>query len=304
MGAYLQVDRWDRAIADIATRQHGVVSHAQLLGIGLGRGAIRHRVEAGRLHRLHRGVYSVGHRVVSERGTWMAAVLAGGSRAVLSHRDAAALWGLRPNSRRRSEISVPGARHQLEAIQFHCGHLQEDEQTVVDGIPLTTVPRTLLDLATVLAPRYVERAIDEAEFRRLTDPLSLHDLLARYPRRRGSGVIRAILATHYVGSGLTRSELEDLFLAFLDRYGLPRPEVNVALWLGDRWIEADCVWRGKRVIVELDGRAAHDTAAAYEDDRARDRAATVAGWRTVRVTWAQLHGHEDALATDLRALLA
>jgi hypothetical protein len=179
----------------------------------------------------------------------MAVALAGGSRAVLSHRDAAALWELRQNTRRRTEITVPGARHQLETIQFHCGRLPEDEWTVVDTIPVTTVPRTLLDLASVVAPRQV------------------------------------------------------LFLAFLSKYRLPRPEVNAALRVGDRWIEADCLWRAKRVIVELDGRAAHDTAAAYEDDRARDRAATAAGWRVVRVTWRQLHDDPDELAADLRVLL-
>src|SRR4051794_35453943 len=194
MGAYLQTHSWDAAIAGVADRQHGVVSHAQLIGIGLGRGAVRTRLAAGRLHPVHRGVYSVSHRLLTQRGQWMAAVLAAGEGAILSHRSAAALWGLRPDSRPRVDVTVAASRRQRCGIRFHFAYPPSDETTVVHGIATTTVPRTLFDLAAVVAPHRVERAINEAEVQRLTDELSLDDLLERYPRRAGSGVIRRILA--------------------------------------------------------------------------------------------------------------
>lgn len=156
----------------------------------------------------------------------------------------------------------------------------------------------------VLRPRQVERAVQEAEARRLADVLSLEDLLVRHPRRRGNATIRTILADYALGAGITRSELEGRFLAFLEAAHLPAPQVNVALRIGDRWIEADCLWRRRRLVAELDGHAWHRSAAAYERDRARDRALSAAGWRVVRITWRQLHRDGEALAADLRALLA
>jgi hypothetical protein len=173
----------------------------------------------------------------------------------------------------------------------------------VRGIRVTTVPRTLFDLAAVLPAHQVERAINEAEFRRLTNPLSLGDLVDRYRRRRGVPMIRAILARVRAGAQITRSDLEARFLAFLDGVGLPRPETNAHLMVGGSWIECDCVWRDRRVIVELDGRATHDTAAAFERDRTRDRKLAARGWRHARITWRQLQDEPEALASDLRAIL-
>ena len=180
--------------------------------------------------------------------------------------------------------------------------LPDDEVTVVEGIPATTVPRTLLDLAVVVGRREVERAINEAEVRRLADPLSLPDLLRRYPRRRGSATIRAILAAGR--TALTRSELEDRFLALVDAAGLPPPEVNAMLELGDGWIEVDCLWRSRRLVVELDGHATHSTRAAFEGDRSRDRMLLTAGWRVVRITWRHLRDRPTVIAADLWSLLS
>jgi very-short-patch-repair endonuclease len=282
-----------------------VVSRAQLIELGLSARAIGHRIECGRLHPIHRGVYAVGHLAVSLRGRWMAAVLAGGEEAVLSHRSAAALWGMRRWGGGRVEVTVPRSHgRSRRGIQWHRGALPADEITVEDGIPVTTVPRTIFDLAGVRPRREVERAIEEAEFRRLTDPLSLHDLLARYPRRRGSRTIREILAVGRIGEGITRSDLEELFVAFVERTGLPRPQFNVPLEVGGLFVEPDCLWRRERVIVELDSRRAHATAAAFESDRARDRRLQAAGWHVVRVTWRQLHDQPAAIAEDLRRLLA
>lgn len=234
----------------------------------------------------------------------MAAVLASGRNAVLSHRAAAALWGLRPPTGARIDVTLPRRVRPGTGITLHRRSLPADEVTVLRAIPVTTVPRTLLDLATVLDKRQVERTMEEAERRRLDDPLSLRDLLTRYPGRRGTATIRAILETASLGITITRSELEERFLAFLRARSLPSPELNVPLELcPGQWIEADCVWRAQRLIVELDGHATHRTAAAYERDRARDRALNAAGWRVVRVTWRQLHSAPGRLEADLRTLL-
>lgn len=296
--------RGDRLIGKLAERQHEVVARAQLLDLGVGSRAIENRLAEGRLHRVHRGVYAVGHRLLSAEGLWMAAVLVGGRDAVLSHRSAAALWGMRPSAHALAEVTVPCRRHARPRVKLHRASLPRDEVTVLRGIPVTTAPRTLLDLAAVLERRQVERAVHEAEVLRLVDLLSLEDLVARYPRRRGTAMIRAILAAGRIGSTITRSELEDRFLDFLDRAGLQRPEVNAGLQLRDDWIEADCVWHAQRLVVELDGHAVHGTRRAFERDRERDRTLQANGWQVVRITWRQLHDDPGALAADLRGLLA
>jgi Protein of unknown function (DUF559) len=234
----------------------------------------------------------------------MAAVLAAGPNAVLSHRSAAALWGIRPVPGGRVEVTLPRALRSRPGLKVHRALLADDERTAARAIPVTTPPRTLLDLAAILDLRSLRRAVDEAEVLRLSDTLSLDALLTRHPRRRGTRALREILAAGRLRASITRSELEDRFLAFLDGVGLPRPEVNVPLRLSGRWIEADCVWRRQRVIVELDGHASHATGAAFERDRARDRILQAAGWRVVRITWRQLHEEADALASDLGKLLS
>jgi hypothetical protein len=231
----------------------------------------------------------------------MAAVLAAGVGAVLSHRSAAALWKMLRSE--WLEVSVRRCRRKLPGIHVHQSVPSSDELTLVNGIPVTTVPRTLFDLAAVLPRSQVARATHEADFQRLRSSLTLADLLARYPRRRGSATIKAILAGREFGAAVTRSELESRFLDFARAEGIPRPEVNAHLLAGGQWLECDCVWRSKRVVVELDGRAAHATTAAFERDRARDRALNAEGWRTVRITWRQLHDERRAIAADLMKML-
>jgi hypothetical protein len=303
MGGKLRSGQLDRAVAVLAKRQHGVVARRQLVALGLGQDAIDHRLRCGRLHHLHRGIYAVGHPVLSAAGRWMAAVLACGDGAVLSHRSAAALWEIRPSSAPRIDVTVPRHLHARPGIHPHHGRLPPDEVTTHRGIPVTTPPRTLLDLATVLDPRRVERAVQEAEVQRLSDSLSLEDLLTRYPRRPGRATLMAILNSAALGATTTRSELEDRFLTFLDAALLPRPCVNATVELHTGSVEVDCLWERQRVIAELDGHASHGTTAAYERDRARDRALSAAGWRVVRITWRQLHDDGAAVARDLDALL-
>ena len=232
----------------------------------------------------------------------MAAVLLGGPGAVLSHRSAGSHWGIAPSQASSADVTAAGQRRPRVGVRFHCSRLPPDEVTIEDGIPVTTVPRTLFDLAAVLAPGRLARAVKEVEMRRLWDALSLEDLLARHPRRPGAAALRVVLAAP--GSGITRSDLEDLFLGFLDSAGLPRPVTNVWLRVDGTWFEVDCAWHGQRLIVELDGRAPHGTSHAFEHDRNRDRRLVAAGWRVMRITWRQLHEEPEAVRRDLRAALA
>lgn len=233
----------------------------------------------------------------------MAGVLAAGAGAVLSHRSAAALWELTAAGSRAIDVIAPRKLCQRSGLILHYCLLADDEITVRDGIPVTTVARTLLDLAGVLPRRRLERAVNEAEFRRYGDGTSLPSLIERHRGARGIGALRACLQQGDLGSTVTRSELEDRFLSLIEKSGLPRPEVNAPLAVGQTWIEADFVWRASRLSVELDGRAAHATRRAFERDRDRDRRLQVAGWRVVRVTWRQLEDSPASLTRDLRELL-
>lgn len=254
---------------------------------------------SGRLRPIYRGVYGVGHGVLSREGHWMAAVLATGPEAVLSHRSAAALWGLRPTARARVDVTTGRVLRARPGIHPHRVVLAADEVTTTDGIPTTTVPRTLLDLASVLRPHAVERAIDQAEVLRLADDLSLDELLARHPGARGAKALRGILAITDLGATVTRSELEARFITFLDEAVLPRPNVNTVI----EGMEVDFAWPEHRLIAELDGFAFHATRRAFEQDRARDRRLQAHGWRVIRITWRQLHDDPQQLGDELAALL-
>ncbi len=293
----------DCAVAAIAARQHGVVTRAQLRAQGLGRGAIEHRLATGRLHLIHRGVYAVGHPKLTREGLWIAGVFGAGKGAALSHRSAAGLWDLPVPGPGAVEVTVPIWRSPGSGILAHESQLPADEIVQHKGIPVTVVPRTLLDVAAVVPSPVFPRAFREAEVRRLVTPQQLAQILEKYPGRRGNNKLRKLLDDVGFGTGVTRSELEVLFTRFLHRHRLPATRRNVHMQVGGIELEADCVWSESRVIVELDGRAFHETATAFERDRARDRALAAHGWTTVRVTWRQLHRDELQLARDLRGLL-
>lgn len=292
----------DSVIAAYAGERHGVVSHRELIGFGLKRRAIAYRLERGRLHEIHRGVYAVGHRVITTDGARRAAVLAGGPRAAVSHGSAGAMAGFRADSRALVEISVPSWRRDRPGIRQHQAVLAADEVTVIHHIPVTTVGRTLLDLAAVLPRDHLERAIKEAEYLRVFDRNEIERLLARYPRRHGTRALRQILDIG-VDMRETKSEMEEKFITFLTGAVLPQPETNQWLELNGTTIQVDCLWRRQRVALELDGRQAHATRAAFENDRRRDRILSVAGYRPIRVTWRQLRGERAELEADLRSLL-
>jgi hypothetical protein len=293
--------RTDRLLADLAAQQHGVVERQQLLALGIRRGSIEARLDRRQLHPIHRGVYAVGHELVSLEGGWMAAVLASGRGSFLSHRSAGRLWRLLPQHASLPEVTRPGGWRASPGIRTHRSQLRNDETDLVLGIPVTSLSRTLLDLAAVLSWSKLEHALNEAERLRLTDRVSLPELLRRHPGRRGIAKLRVILADPL--AGVVRSELEARFRSLVTAWGLPRPEVNVLVPAQGRVHEVDCLWRSERLIVELDGRAFHDTSAAFHLDRERDRRLAAAGWRVVRLTWRQLHDDAAAVAADLRGLL-
>jgi very-short-patch-repair endonuclease len=260
-------------------------------------------MERGVLHVVHRGVYAPGHCLLTAEGRWMAAVLVCGSGAVLSHRSAGRLWRVLPSAAGWTEVTMPEGWRPRPGITRHRSLLPADETAVVDGIPVTSVSRTLLDLAAVLSRRQLERALNEAEVLELTDRLSLPDLLERYPRRRGSAALRALLGDGEALRGITRSELEERFVSFIDAHGLPRPRLNADLAVRGRFFEVDCLWHEQRLIVELDGRASHGTGRAFERDRERDRLLLAEGWRVIRITWRQLRDDAPGVLADLRRLL-
>jgi very-short-patch-repair endonuclease len=294
---------WEQAIADLARQQHGVVSRAQLLEFGMGSRAIEGRIERGGLYRLHGGVYKVGYRRITRKGRWMAAVLASGSGACLSHRSAGRLWRLIPSAGERVEvICPPDHRARRRGIVAHEAVVADDERQVVDGIPVTSPFRTIFDLAAVLDMRGLERAQHEAEVRGLRDRVSLPMLLDRYPGRRGTRKLREVLGAKRP-VGVTRNEFEEAFLALVDAHGLPRPRMNADLAIRGRFFEIDALWEQERVVLELDGRSIHATPRNFESDRLRDRILIAEGWRTMRVTWRQLQEEPEAIAADLQLAL-
>lgn len=282
----------DGRIRALASRQHGVVSYGQLTRLGLSAEQIQHRLKTGFLARIHRGVYSVGHHALSPEGRWMAALLAVGDRAVLSHRSAGALWGIADDGG-RPEVTVPRSSRRSGEIAAHRATVADDEQQGVGRIRVTTPSRTLLDLAAVLPLRQLERAHREAHVLGL--PLELELLLSRHPGRRGTRNLRRLL-----GDPIPKSRLERRFRALLRKRRLRLPDdINVDM----PWGEADCVWWRERICVELDGYGTHRTRAQFERDRTRDRQAAGLGWLVIRVTWRQLKDEPAAVARDLRATL-
>jgi len=248
---------------------------------------VQRRLENGRLVTLHRGVYAVGHRRLRREGFWLAAVLAAGPGAVLSHREAAALHGLRPADRSTVDVTV-AARRRLPGVLVHrVERLVSGDVTVVGAIPVTTVARTLVDLAEVVPPQALRKALEEAERSRRLDVRAIEEVLRRTRGRNGRGrerIGRALRELARAGTTLTRSELENQFLALLEAHNLPRPSANA--WA--EHMEVDAVWPAARLAVELDGWNAHKTRDAFQRDRTRSNDLQGAGWTILRFTHADV----------------
>jgi very-short-patch-repair endonuclease len=268
--------RLDVSIAKIAGRQHGVITTGQLEAAGVLSSGISDRARAGRLHRLHRGVYAVGHPNIGNEGRWIAAVLACGDGAVLSHRSAAALWRIGPIA---PVIEVTTAsdsgRATRKGIRLHRSRtLSPADLTRRAGIPVTKPARTLADLRRILPSKQFARALREAEY-------------LRFPIGDAFSPDR------------TRTDLEGMFLALARRHRLPQPEVNVPV---DGYL-VDFLWQPQCLIVEVDGWESHRTRSAFEEDRARDARLTVLGYQVLRYTWRQVEDDASAVAQTVRELL-
>jgi very-short-patch-repair endonuclease len=325
----------DRAILSIASRQHGVVTRAQLAAAGIPMGVVERRLALKKLRRLYRGVYLAApiesahartlaavlacgavtddggdlrsHRDVGEsesNGTvarFHATTTVGEAHAVGSHWSALRLFGLVRSGLDPASsvnVTVAGRDPRRPGIRIHrVPSLPPNEITSVDGVPVTTAARTLLDLSGGLSARDLERLVIEALGSRLTTKAELVELLARYPHRRGAATLRMVLGAD--NPGLARSEAERLFRTFVREGGLPEPEVNVVIG----GFEVDFLWRDQRLIVEVDGAAYHSTSDRFETDRRRDRTLVAAGYRVIRVTWWQIKHERIALAVQLARAL-
>jgi hypothetical protein len=291
-------------IGRLAERQHGVVALRQLQLLGLSKSAVSRRARGGRFHRIHRGVYAVGHPKLTGYGHWMAAVLACGPRAVLSHRSTAGLWGVRPDNRRKSDVSVPSpSARTKQAIEIHRSvTLTADDVTTVEGIPCTTLARTLVDLGDVVNRRAVERAVEQAEVLRLFDLHEAQRAMERAGPRRGTGLLSSVLED-LNGPTLTASHLEEAFLALCRAAALPTPEVNAWMTLPDgSAIKVDFLWRSERLAVETDGHPFHRTRQSRERDTKRDQLLRLAGFEPVRFTGRQVALEKEWVTHTLLAL--
>jgi very-short-patch-repair endonuclease len=269
-----------------------------LTALGIGRRTIDRWVQAGRLGQIRRGVYVVGSGPITQRSRWMAGVLACGKGAVLSHRSAAALWGLMRPGRGPVEVTSSHGRSRGSLV-VHRAAVEVGERTQIQRIPVTTIARTLLDLAEVVDEQRLRSAFEEADRLRLLEIGAVARLCARRRGRRGLRHLRPLIAAA-IEPAATASALEDLFAAFCRDHRLPPPITNV-LVLG---LEVDTLWPRQRLIVEMDGFAFHRHRAAFERDRARDAELMAAGYRVVRLTHRRIHAEPEAVAAQLRRLLA
>jgi predicted transcriptional regulator of viral defense system len=289
-------DRGDtEAIAKLATHQHGVISHAQLSAAGIGRSRIARWVASARLHPVHPEVFALGHAALSLDGRLVAAVLYGGDQAVLSHTTAAWMWSLIDAVPTRIHLTTPGRRSSLPGVRVH--RTRELSATSCRGLPVTPVARTLVDLAGMVRFSDLRRALAEADYRGLLEPAEIGSVLKK--GRRGSRALRAALDVHLPQLAETLSVLEERFLELCELAGVPTPEINARV--GGMMVDA--LWRDERLVVELDGAAAHGGWAQVSRDRQRDLTLRRLGFRVLRYTWHQVTATPTEVAADLHGQL-
>jgi very-short-patch-repair endonuclease len=273
------------------------VSRRQMRDLGASDEWIDRRVAMGWLVHVFRGVYGIGHPPRTRRGWYVAALLAGGERSVLSHTTAAAVHQLTKGGR-QLHLTVPRSASGIEGIRTHRPRtLRPEDVVTVDGLRVTSPARTLIDLADFRKRRLLEQAIDQAEFHRLHLPLGeVHDRLRKRPR---AALLRSVIADHVAGSTITESDAEELFLEIVRRAGLPRPTGQLPMWGRRR----DFVWRAQRVVVEIDGRQAHDRDNAFERDAVRDAEVVINGHRPLRFTRRAVKFDQGYVELALKAVL-
>src|SRR5690349_9465608 len=289
-----------RGLADLADRQHGVVSMGQLQELGYSRKSIARDVASVRLHRIDRGVYAVGHTRLSPHGQCFAAVFACGPGAVLSHHSAAWLHGLARWSPAPFHVTGPVARRPRLPVRIHrARRLEEVDRVLVEGIPASAVPRTLLDMAAVVKSSQLEKMVERSEELGLFDLRAVEDLLARTVGHHGHARLRRAIAL-YRPSSFTRSGLEKRFLELVLEAGLPQPHTNFV----EQGFELDCFWPEHRFAVELDVFETHGTRAAFERDRERQEELLLAGITLTRVTGPRLEREPVEVIRRVSRLLA
>jgi very-short-patch-repair endonuclease len=291
--------RTHAAVARLAAAQHGVVSARQLGALGFSRSTVSRELKAARLHRIHRGVYAVGHPALSQHGRCLGAVLACGESALLSHSSAAWLWGLTPVHYGIVDVTARAPRHARSGIRLHSARaLRQRDRAVVERIPVTAVHQTLLDVAGTSHHRALGRLLSRAERLNLLDLPAIDDLLRLNPGRRGVGRLRRALGVYRVPA-FTRSGLERRFMEIVRTAGLPQPSMN--LFVGG--YELDAYWPAYRFAVELDSYEYHGGHASFERDRLRQEDLKLAGIEMTRVTGGRIEREPAAVARRLRRLL-
>jgi hypothetical protein len=286
-------------LLELAERQHGVVTHGQLRRLGYSKGAIARATRAGRLHRVHQGVYAVGRPDLPRRGRCLAAVFACGDGAVLSHASAAWLWGLRSELPQMIDVTAPsrGGGHPGIALH-HSATLAPAEVGRLAGIPVTRVERTMLDVAATDSRWELTEMIDRAERRKLLEIEAIDAMLDRRGGHRGAARLR--LATDiYRDPAYSRARSERLFLAAVKDAGLPRPVLNS--WV-EKW-EVDAYWEAERFAVEVDGWEAHRTRKAFEDDHLRWEEMKLAGIEVIPISARRIERHPRQVGNHLRLLI-
>lgn len=287
-------------VADLATTQGGAVSLDQLHDAGVSTRNASHHANDGRFHRIHRGVYTVGHRSISRHTHLRAAVLACGEGAVVSHGTAAAFHGLWDKFPVLIDVTVPvEAGRKIDGIRCRrCRYPEPEEVEVRYGIAVTTVARTLVDLAGMVGMKTLRKSVGRAAMRRKLDLQAVDIAIHNAKRRRGLKALELALVPYRAKDGKVpdvRSDFETLVLPELIDMGLTRPGCNVWLHIeGERFL-VDFLWEQTQVIVETDGRETHETPTAFQSDRRRDQFLAAAGYRVLRVTWNQIHGEREAV---------
>ena len=284
---------------DLATRQHGVVATRQLKPLGYSRSSVSKAAKEGRLHRLHRGVYVVGHRRLDWQGHCMAAVLAC-APAVASHASAAYAWGLFRYPPARIQLIVPTERHRKRWCTVHYGFLAPADIADHDGIPVTSVARTLLDQAAVVSDDRLGRMLERAEELGLFDQRAVDELLGRAGRHPGIQRMKRGLSIYRDDPAFVRSRTEKRFLDLVRRAGLPRPATNVYV----EGFELDAYWERERFAVEIDVFETHGTRGAFERDRLREDDLQLQGIEMIRVTGPRLKDEPVAVTRRVGAHLA
>jgi Transcriptional regulator, AbiEi antitoxin/Protein of unknown function (DUF559) len=286
-------------VSERAAGQWGVLSRGQLRAAGVARATVDYWVQTGRLHVVHRGVYAVGHRALRVEGHRLAAVLACGPGAVLSHRSAASHWGLLATDQVGIDVTAPRGRHGVPGIRLHTSRsLDAQDTTSHEGIPITTVHRTLLDLAATVRNHQLERALAQAMYLQVYDQRAIDDVIARSNGHRGTKILAEATKQE---PQITKSMWEVRMLRLVRGANLPEPMCNRALHAPDHGeCKPDFYWPAYDLVVETDGWEAHRTLAAFRNDRAKDAALTVAGYKVLRFTW---DVHDATILRRLHAVL-